>query len=106
MVGVTRTWKKAWPPRFAGKGSKSRSSKVAESSIFESSRQGSRCRSESRRRSHPLSRAHPLMKRRSSIASLALFVFTTVSQAQVRKFDFGPGELAAGYTRVLPETVY
>jgi len=46
------------------------------------------------------------MKRRTSLALLALFAFATAAQAQVRKFDFGPGELASGYTRVLPETVY
>jgi lysophospholipase L1-like esterase len=45
------------------------------------------------------------MKRLPSIA-LPLLALATAAQAQVRKFDFGPGELAPGYTRVLPETVY
>ncbi|HEY8962510.1 MAG TPA: rhamnogalacturonan acetylesterase, partial [Luteolibacter sp.] len=46
------------------------------------------------------------MKRRASIAPLAFFAFATSAQAQVRQFDFGPGELASGYTRILPESVY
>jgi len=46
------------------------------------------------------------MKRRFSIASLTLFALAAVAHAQVRKFDFGPGELASSYTRILPETVY
>lgn len=46
------------------------------------------------------------MKRRSSIALLLTFSAATAAQAQIHKFDFGPGELAPGYTRVLPETVY